>query len=232
MWPAVARVTDGGGSPRPIRLAIVDDDPLVRAGLRILLGGSPDIEVVAEAGDGAQAAAIADAHWPDVVLMDIRMPKVDGLTATRRLRSRPAPPQVIVLTTFHADEHVLDALRAGASGFLLKDTPPRDIIEAVRAVAGGSATLSPAVIRQLIDHVADPAAGPRRDRARARLATLTERERAVALALGRGWSNAEIGTELVMSLPTVKGHVSRLLAKLGLNNRVQVALLVHDAELL
>jgi DNA-binding NarL/FixJ family response regulator len=226
LWVVIAE------SARPIRLAIVDDDPLVRAGLRILLGGSPDIEIVAEAADGAEAAALADAHWPDVVLMDIRMPKLDGLAATRRLRARARPPQVIVLTTFHADEHVLDALRAGASGFLLKDTPPRDIIEAVRAVAGGSATLSPAVIRQLIDHVADPAAGPRRDRARARLTSLTEREREVALALGRGWSNAEIGSELAMSLPTVKGHVSRLLAKLDLNNRVQVALLVHDAELL
>jgi DNA-binding NarL/FixJ family response regulator len=217
---------------RPIRLAIVDDDPLVRAGLRILLGGSPDIEVVAEAGDGADAVALADAHWPDVVLMDIRMPKVDGLIATRRLRSRPSPPQVIVLTTFNADEHVLDALRAGASGFLLKDTPPRDIIEAVRTVAGGAATLSPTVIRQLIDHVADPAAGPRRDRARKSLAGLTARERAVAVTLGRGWSNAEIAAELTMSVPTVKGHVSRLLAKLDLNNRVQVALLVHDAELI
>jgi len=220
------------GPVRPIRLAIVDDDPLVRAGLRILLGGSADIEVVAEAGDGAAADALADAHWPDVVLMDIRMPKVDGLVATRRLRSRPSPPQVIVLTTFNADEYVLDALRAGASGFLLKDTPPNDIIEAVRTVAAGAATLSPTVIRQLIDHVADPAAGPRRDRARARLSKLTDRERAVALALGRGWSNAEISTELAMSVPTVKGHVSRLLAKLILNNRVQVAILVHDAELL
>lgn len=220
------------GHVRPVRVAVIDDDPLVRAGLRILLGGSPDIEVVAEAGDGADASALADAHWPDIVLMDIRMPKVDGLAATRRLRARPSPPQVIVLTTFHADEYVLDALRAGASGFLLKDTPPHDIIEAVRTVATGAATLSPAVIRQLIDHVADPAAGPRRDRARARLAALTERERTVALALGQGWSNAEIGAELSMSVPTVKGHVSRLLAKLGLNNRVQVALLVHDAELL
>jgi DNA-binding NarL/FixJ family response regulator len=224
---AVAGLTD-----RPIRLAIVDDDPLVRAGLRILLGGSPDIEVVAEAGDGADAAALADAHWPDVVLMDIRMPKIDGLTATRRLRSRPSPPQVIVLTTFNADEHVLDALRAGASGFLLKDTPPRDIIEAVRTVAAGAATLSPAVIRQLIDHVADPAAGPRRDRARRSLAGLTDREREVAVTLGRGLSNAEIAAELTMSVPTVKGHGSRLLAKLDLNNRVQVALLVHDAELI
>ncbi|MDG4826468.1 response regulator transcription factor [Asanoa sp. WMMD1127] len=221
------------GADRPIRLAIVDDDPLVLAGLRILMGGSPDIVVVAEAKDGTEVDALADAHWPDVVLMDIRMPKVDGLVATRRLRSRPAPPHVIVLTTFHHDEYVLDALRAGASGFLLKDTPPLEIIAAVRTVAAGSATLSPAVIRQLIDHVADPAAGPRRATARARLAAaLTDREREVAVALGRGWSNAEIAAELRMSVPTVKGHVSRLLTKLDLNNRVQVALLVHDAELL
>jgi DNA-binding NarL/FixJ family response regulator len=216
---------------RPIRLAIVDDDPLVRAGLRILLGGSPDIEVVAEAGDGAEAVLLVDAHWPDVILMDIRMPRVDGLVATQRIRCRPSAPQVIVLTTFNADEYVLAALRGGASGFLLKDTPPRDIIEAVRTVAAGAAILSPTVIRQLIDHVADPAAGSRRDHARTRLATLTDREHEVALALGRGQSNAEIGAELGMSVPTVKGHVSRLLTKLELNNRVQVALLIHDAAL-
>ncbi|GAB3806073.1 response regulator transcription factor [Micromonospora zhanjiangensis] len=216
---------------RPIRLAIVDDDPLVRAGLRILLGGSPDLEVVAEAADGAAAVSLADAHWPDVILMDIRMPRLDGLIATRRIRCRPSPPQVIVLTTFDADEYVLEALRGGASGFLLKDTPPHDIIAAVRTVAAGAATLSPTVVRRLIDHVADPLAGPRRARARSHLAALTDREREVALALGRGLSNAEIGAELGMSVPTVKGHVSRLLTKLGLNNRVQVALLVHDAEL-
>ncbi|RKR91873.1 LuxR family two component transcriptional regulator [Micromonospora pisi] len=217
---------------RPIRLAIVDDDPLVRAGLRILLGGSPDIEVVAEGGDGAQAVLLVDAHWPDVILMDIRMPRVDGLIATQRIRCRPSPPQVIVLTTFNADEYVLEALRGGASGFLLKDTPPQDIIEAVRTVAAGAASLSPTVIRQLIDHIADPAAGPRRAQARRRLATLTDREHEVAVALGHGASNAEIGTALGVSVPTVKGHVSRLLAKLELNNRVQVALLIHDAELL
>jgi DNA-binding NarL/FixJ family response regulator len=216
---------------RPIRLAIVDDDPLVRAGLRILLGGSPDIEVVAEASDGAEAVLLVDAHWPDVILMDIRMPRVDGLVATQRIRCRPSAPQVIVLTTFNADEYVLAALRGGASGFLLKDTPPRDIIDAVRTVAAGAAILSPTVIRQLIDHVADPAAGSRRDHARTRLATLTDREHEVALALGRGQSNAEIGAELGMSVPTVKGHVSRLLTKLELNNRVQVALLIHDAAL-
>jgi DNA-binding NarL/FixJ family response regulator len=222
----------GIGPDRPIRLAIIDDDPLVRTGLRILLGGSPDIEVVAEAADGAEAMRVVDAHWPDVILMDIRMPTTDGLIATRRIRRRPSPPEVIVLTTFNADEYVLEALRGGASGFLLKDTPPRDIIAAIRAVAAGSPSLSPAVIRRLIDHVADPAAEPRRTRARDRLTILTDRERDVALGLGRGWSNAEIGTELGMGVPTVKGHVSRLLTKLDLNNRVQVALLVHDAELL
>ncbi|MEU4422350.1 response regulator transcription factor [Actinoplanes sp. NPDC024001] len=215
---------------RPIRLAIVDDDPLVRAGLRILVGGSPDIEVVAEAGDGAQAVTVAGAHWPDVMLMDIRMPGVDGLVATRRIRCRAGAPQVIVLTTFDADEYVLEALRGGASGFLLKDTPPRDILAAVRTVASGAASLSPTVIRRLIDHVADPAAGSRRAGARARLEVLTDREREVAVLVGHGRSNAEIAADLRMGVPTVKGHVSRLLTKLDLNNRVQIALLVHDAE--
>jgi DNA-binding NarL/FixJ family response regulator len=223
---------DTTNGERPIRLAIVDDDPLVRAGLRILVGGSPDIEVVAEAGDGAEAVVVADAHWPDIMLMDIRMPRVDGLIATRRIRSRERAPQVIVLTTFDADEYVLEALRGGASGFLLKDTPPREILAAVRSVAAGAGTLSPTVIRRLIDHVADPEAGTRRARARSRLSDLTDREREVAVLVGRGRSNAGIGAELGMSLPTVKGHVSRLLSKLDLNNRVQIALLVHDAELI
>jgi DNA-binding NarL/FixJ family response regulator len=214
----------------PIRLAIVDDDPLVRAGLILLLAGSSDIEVVAEGADGAEADALVDAHWPDVVLMDIRMPKVDGLVATERLRSRRNAPQVIVLTTFNADDYVLRALRAGASGFLLKDTPPRDIMHAIRTVAAGEAMLSPSVTRQLIEHVADPAAAERRARARALLDRLTARERDVAGAVGRGGSNAEIGAELGMSVPTVKAHVSRLLTKLDLNNRVQIALLVHDAD--
>ncbi|GAA3787546.1 response regulator transcription factor [Sphaerisporangium flaviroseum] len=222
-------LTEGGGDPRRIRLAIVDDDPLVRVGLAMLLAGSPDIEVVAEAADGAEADALVDAHWPDVVLMDIRMPRVDGLVATERLRSRPRAPQVIVLTTFNADDYVLRALRAGASGFLLKDTPPRDIVQAVRTVAAGEAMLSPSVTRQLIEHVADPAAASRRDRARAQLDRLTDRQREVAMALGRGHSNAEIGAELHMTVPTVKAHVSQLLTKLALNNRVQIALLVHDA---
>lgn len=217
---------------RPIRLAIVDDDPLVRTGLAMLLSGSPDMVVVAEAADGAQAQALVESHRLDVMLMDIRMPTVDGLVATERLRSRPNAPHVIVLTTFNADDYVLRALRAGASGFLLKDTPPREILRAIRTVAAGDVMLSPSVTRQLIEHVADPAVAGRREHARTQLDRLTDREREVALAVGRGESNAEIGAGLHLSVPTVKAHVSRLLTKLDLNNRVQIALLVHDADAL
>ncbi|MTD44493.1 response regulator [Conexibacter sp. W3-3-2] len=215
-----------------IRVLLVDDDALVRSALRMMLDGQSDLRVVAEASDGAEVPAAVDAHRPHVVLMDIRMPGVDGLAATEALRARRDPPQVIVLTTMNADEHVLRALRAGAGGFLLKDTPPARIVEAIRLVAAGEAMLSPAVTRQLITHVADPAVEDRRGRAREALQELTERELEVAVALGGGGSNAEIGAELHMSVATVKAHVSRLLTKLELNNRVQVALLVHDAELL
>ncbi|PRH78484.1 DNA-binding response regulator [Streptomyces solincola] len=217
-----------------VRLLVVDDDPLVRAGLALMLGGADDIEIVGEAADGAQVPELVDRHAPDVVLMDIRMPGVDGLTATERLRARPAAPEVVVLTTFHADEQVVRALRAGAAGFVLKDTPPAQIVDAVRRVAAGDPVLSPAVTRRLMDRVADAAPGPgqRRAAAAARLSALAERERDVALAVGRGRSNAEIAAALYMSLPTVKTHVSRVLTKLGLNNRVQIALLVHDAGLL
>ncbi|WP_091558831.1 response regulator [Micromonospora pattaloongensis] len=214
---------------------IVDDDPLVRAGLAMMLGGAADLRVVAEVADGAEVAAAVRAHSPDVVLMDIRMPRMDGLAATEALRATPHPPEVLVLTTFDADEHVLRALRAGAGGFLLKDTPPAEIVHAVRRVAAGEATLSPAVTRRLIAHVTGP--GPtapgqgRRERALRLLDGLSTREREVALALGQGRSNAEIAAELFMSVATVKAYVSRLLTKLDLNNRVQVALLVHDAGL-
>ncbi|GAB7105457.1 response regulator transcription factor [Streptomyces phaeofaciens JCM 4814] len=210
----------------------MDDDPLVRAGLSLMLGGAEDIEIVGEAGDGAEVEALVDRTLPDVVLMDIRMPAVDGLTATQRLRARPDAPQVVVLTTFHADEQVLRALRAGAAGFVLKDTPPAQILDAVRRVAGGDPVLSPTVTRQLMAHAAGAAADTRRSRARERLAALAEREREVAVAVGRGLSNAEIAAELFMSVATVKAHVSRALAKLGLNNRVQIALLAYDAGLL
>ncbi|MFE7411514.1 response regulator transcription factor [Streptomyces laurentii] len=229
-----------------IRLLIVDDDPLVRGGLALMLGGAEDIAIVGEGADGDEVPGLVDRLAPDVVLMDIRMPRTDGLTATERLRARPGAPEVVVLTTFHADEQVLRALRAGAAGFVLKDTPPAEIVTAVRRVAAGDPVLSPAVTRQLMTHVvrhADPAgeatgpetglqAGPpRRAAALRRLDSLAARERDVALAVGQGRTNAEIGAALYMSVPTVKTHVSRVLAKLGLNNRVQIALLVHDAGL-
>lgn len=215
-----------------IRLLIVDDDPLVRAGLTLMLGGAEDIEIVGEAADGSGVGRLAQELRPDVVLMDIRMPHVDGLTATETLRARPDAPEVIVLTTFHADEQVLRALRAGAAGFVLKDTPPAEIVAAVRQVANGDPVLSPAVMRQLMTQVSSAAPGDRAARARARIALLAEREREVAVAVGRGHSNAEISARLYLSVPTVKTHVSRVLAKLDLNNRVQIALLVHDAGLL
>jgi DNA-binding NarL/FixJ family response regulator len=218
--------------PSAVGVLIVDDDPLVRAGLAMMLGGAPGIRVVAEAGDGTQVLPLVDRHAPDVVLMDIRMPAMDGLAATEALRARRQAPEVIILTTFDADEHVLRALRAGAAGFVLKDTPPAEIVAAVRRVAKGEPVLSSAVTRRLIARVADADHDRRRSHARDRLALLNEREREVAVAVGQGRSNAEIGAVLYLSVPTVKTHVSAILTKLDLNNRVQVALLVHDAGLL
>jgi DNA-binding NarL/FixJ family response regulator len=213
-----------------IRVLLVDDDALVRSGLKMMLAGADTVEVVGEADDGREALGAVDRHRPDVVLMDIRMPQVDGIAATRLLRAQPSPPEVLVLTTFDADELVLQALRAGAAGFLLKDTPPAEIVRAIERVAAGEAMLSPGVTKQLIALVAgDGGAAARADDARARLATLSPREREVALAVGRGCANAEIAAELHMSVATVKAHVSRLLAKLELDNRVQIALLVQDA---
>ncbi|GII31503.1 DNA-binding response regulator [Planotetraspora mira] len=218
--------------PLPVGVLIVDDDPLVRAGLTMMLGGASDIRVVAEAGDGTQVLPLVDLHGPDVVLMDIRMPAMDGLSATEALRARPHAPEVVVLTTFDADEHVLRALRAGAAGFLLKDTPPDEIVAAVRQVAKGHPVLSPAVTRRLIARVADSGQDRRRADAGRRLARLNDREREVAVAVGEGRSNAQIAAVLYLGVPTVKTHVSSILTKLGLNNRVQIALLVHDAGLL
>ena len=212
---------------------IVDDDPLVRAGLTLILGGAPDLEVVAEAADGAEGVTEALRHRPDVVLMDIRMPGMNGLEATARLEAEPSPPKVIVLTTFDADEYVVQALAAGASGFLLKDTPPPQIVDAVRKVASGEPMLSPSVTAQLIRQVARGAgtSSARASDARQRLAVLTDRETEVAVAVGRGLSNAEISRQLHMSVPTVKAHISRLFTKLEVHNRVQIAICVHDAEL-
>ena len=213
-----------------IRVLVVDDDALVRAGLTMLLAGVDDIEIVGEAADGSEVEHAVAEHQPDVVLMDIRMPGMDGLAATEIVRARDPSPEVIVLTTFDADDHVLSALRAGASGFLLKDTSPADIVRAIRAVAAGEPILSPTITRRLIEHATGSEGGERRRRhAREQLGRLTEREREVAVAIGHGKSNAEISRELYMSIATVKAHVSRLLEKLEFNNRVQIALLAHDA---
>jgi DNA-binding NarL/FixJ family response regulator len=217
------------GVSEQIRVLVVDDDALVRAALSMVLAGADDIAIVAEAADGSDVAHAVAEHEPDVVLMDIRMPGMDGLAATELLRARDDAPEVIVLTTFEADDYVLRALRAGAGGFLLKDTPPAEIVRAVRTVAAGEPMLSPTVTRRLIGHVTDSDEGDRRRNAREQLEHLTEREREVAVAIGLGKSNAEIGRELYMSVATVKAHVSHVLEKLELNNRVQIALLAHDA---
>lgn len=214
-----------------IRVVLVDDDPMVRTALKMFLGGDSGIEVVGEAEDGEAGIALVRKEMPDVVLMDIRMPVRDGLSATEAIRAMPSAPEVIVLTTFDADEYVLRALRSGAAGFLLKDTPPDRLVDAVRLVASGSPMLSPSVTVQLIAAVATPPKpeDPELARAREALGSLTEREREVAEAVARGLSNAEIAAELYMGVPTVKTHVGRLFDKLGVENRVQIAILVHDA---
>jgi DNA-binding NarL/FixJ family response regulator len=212
-----------------VKVLLVDDDALVRAGLRVILSSAKDIDIVGEVGDGVDAAAAVRQHRPDVVLMDIRMPQMDGIRATAELRRLDQPPQVIVLTTFQADEQVVEALRAGATGFLVKDTPPADIISAVRLVAAGDAIVSPSVTRMLLSHFGNTEESERKTLAAHRLAALTDREREVAAAVGAGSSNAEIAASLYMSEATVKAHVSRLLSKLDVANRVQIAILVHDA---
>ncbi|WP_043624253.1 response regulator [Nonomuraea candida] len=212
-----------------IRVLVADDEALVRTGLRAILEAAGDIEVIAEARNGSEAVTEAARHRPHVVLMDVRMPVMDGVTALREINRSPRPPRVVMLTTFDRDEYVYSALRARAAGFLLKDAEPRDLIAAVRAAAGGDAMLSPKVTRRMLDAFAgretpDPAAAGKR------LSGLTGRERQIARAVGRGLSNLEIARELDMTETTVKAHVSRSLAKLGLANRVQLALLVRDAN--
>ena len=214
----------------PVRVVVVDDDALVRTGLRLMLGGSDGIAVVGEAADGREGLAVVEEERPDVVLMDIRMPVLDGLAATRRLAERGSSTRVIVLTTFDTDEMVLTALRHGAAGFLLKDTPPADLVDAVVRVARGEPMLSPSVTAQVIT-AATRKDDSRQRSARERIGRLTDREREVAVAVGRGLSNAEIAAELYMGLATVKTHVGRLFTKLDATNRVQIALCVHDAGL-
>ena len=217
-----------------IRVLLVDDDPLVRSALTLMLGGQSDLEVVGEAANGQEGISQVAALLPDVVLMDIRMPILNGLEATRLLHAQPDPPRVIVLTTFDADDYVIEALGAGADGFLLKDTPPAQIVAAIRTVADGEAMLSPSVTQTVIRQFRGDAAHDRSNVSRqavVKLARLTEREREVAVAVGQGLTNAEIATSLFMSVATVKAHVSRLFDKLETTNRVQIAICIHDADL-
>lgn len=215
----------------PVRVALVDDDALVRAGLKLILGGDPTIEIVGEASDGDEVDRLVSASRPDIVMMDIRMPRVDGLTATTALLKRPDAPKVIVLTTFDADDLVLKALQLGAHGFLLKDTPPQRMVDAIHQVRRGEQSLSPSVVAQVVAAATQGVGGSRRDEAMAELKELTEREYEVALAIGQGLSNAEIAKAHFMSIATVKAHVTRIFYKLAVTNRVQVAMKVHDAGL-
>jgi DNA-binding NarL/FixJ family response regulator len=219
------------------RVLITDDDPLVRSGLVLMLGGASEIEVVGEASNGREAvAAVREAtergEAIDVVLMDLRMPVMDGIGATTAITALDQAPKVIVLTTFDADEHIVRALAAGANGFLLKDTPPTEIVAAIGKVEAGEPMLSPTITSQLIRQVTDHATHDSSASALALVGTLTEREHDVALAVGRGSSNAEIAEQLHLSVATVKAHISHLFLKLEATNRVQVAICMHDAGLL
>ena len=214
-----------------VRILLADDQALLRLGFRMVLETQPDLEVVGEAGDGAQAVAMTRALVPDVVLMDVRMPVADGIEATRRIVESGSAARVLVLTTFNLDEYVYAALRAGASGFLLKDVPPADLISGIRAVAVGDAVVSPSVTRRLIDafagYLPDPATG--RSPTDERIDQLTEREREVLVEVARGHSNAEIAESLVVSEATVKTHVGRILTKLTLRDRVQVVVFAYES---
>ncbi len=224
---------DGAGCAvaGPVRVLIVDDDPLVRSGLTMMLGGAAGIEVVGEAADGSEVLGALDRHRADVVLMDLRMPKLDGIAAMELVRRQPQPPAVLVLTTFDTDDQVLRALRCGAAGFLVKDTPPAEIVRAIELVAAGESMLSPTVTRRLIDRLAgDRDADARHNEAAEQLRELSPRDREIAAAIAQGKSNAAIAADLHLSVATIKSHVSAMLAKLQLDNRVQIALLVQDAE--
>jgi DNA-binding NarL/FixJ family response regulator len=212
-----------------VRVVVVDDEPMVCAHLRTILGSAPDIEVVDEAYDGAAGVAAVVRNRPDVVLMDLRMPMLDGIGAIEQIGRLADPPVVVVLTTFDADQYVLRALRAGAAGFLVKSTPPQDLIGLVRVASEGHTVLSPAAARRLIAASAD--SQPAAERARQLTGSLTEREVEVLTCLGEGLSNAQIAGRLYLSEATVKGYVSRMLEKLGLDNRTQAGLLAHDAGL-
>ncbi|MFG2109449.1 response regulator [Micromonospora chersina] len=215
---------------RPVRILLADDQPLLRTGFRMVLGTEDDLDIVAEAGDGVEAVELSRRLLPDVVLMDIRMPRMDGVAATRAIVDARLPVRVLILTTFDLDEYVVGALRAGASGFLAKDVPAEDLVTAIRTVAAGEAVVAPRILRRLLDRFADvlpdPAATPPKA-----LDALTEREREVLVQVARGLSNAEIARELSVSETTVKTHVGHMLTKLGLRDRVQAVVLAYETGL-
>ncbi|MET8990912.1 response regulator transcription factor [Nonomuraea wenchangensis] len=219
-----------------IRVLLVDDQPLLRTGFRLILEAEPDLTVVGQAGDGKAAMEQTRALLPDVVLMDIRMPGVDGIEATRRIVREAAPsahvPKVLVLTTFDLDEYIVEALRAGASGFLLKDVPPDELVQAIRVVAAGEAIVAPSVTRRLLDRFAARLPSAYEQAAPARLDRLTERELEVLRLIAKGMSNAEIAGKLVVSETTVKTHVGNVLTKLGLRDRVQAVVLAYETGLI
>ncbi|SNR52696.1 two component transcriptional regulator, LuxR family [Haloechinothrix alba] len=212
-------------------MLLVDDDPMARTGVSMILNSVDDITVVDEATDGDQAVTLVHQHAPDIVLMDVRMPRMDGIRATAEVVAAPRSPKVIVLTTFDFDQYAFDALAAGAAGFLLKEESPQDIINAVRVVARGDAMLSPRMTKSLIAHFALGAANANRARAREGLGALTEREREIVTAVAQGKSNAHIGNELHLSEATVKTHITRCFHKLDVGNRVQLTIFAYEAGL-
>jgi DNA-binding NarL/FixJ family response regulator len=215
----------------PVRVLIVDDDALVRSGLRTMLRAAERIEIVGEAANGTEVLPVLDHHRADVILLDVRMPKLDGLATLELVRAQPSPPAVLMLTTFDTDEHVLTALRRGAAGFLVKDTQPAEIVRAIELVAAGESMLSPGVTRRLIERLSDDRdTAQRAADARTQLSRLSTRERQIADAIARGHANATIAHDLHLGVSTVKNNVSAILAKLGLDNRVQLALMAHDAS--
>ncbi|MEU4381873.1 response regulator transcription factor [Micromonospora echinofusca] len=223
-------MTDTTVPARPVRILLADDQPLLRTGFRMVLGTEDDLDIVAEAADGLEAVELSRRLLPDVVLMDIRMPRMDGVAATRAIVDARLPVRVLILTTFDLDEYVVGALRAGASGFLAKDVPADDLVAAIRTVAAGDAVVAPRILRRLLDRFADvlpdPAAAPPRA-----LSALTEREREVLVHVARGLSNAEIARALSVSETTIKTHVGHVLTKLGLRDRVQAVVLAYESGL-
>ncbi|GAA2724457.1 MULTISPECIES: response regulator transcription factor [Streptomyces] len=214
-----------------IRVMLVDDQVLLRTGFRMVLAAQPDMEVVAEAGDGAEALEVLAGTEVDVVLMDVRMPRLDGVEATRRICAQDDPPKVLILTTFDLDEYAFSALKVGASGFMLKDVPPNELLGAIRAVHSGDAVVAPSTTRRLLDRFSPMLPSTSAEPVSAEVSRLTEREREVMLLVAQGLSNGEIAARLVLSEATVKTHVGRILTKLGLRDRVQVVVMAYESGL-